>query len=219
MSNPESNWLGTLHDAASTVAIIVTLSRFATYAGLSFGYNWYYAQLGLSPGDVGISYGDVIANSWGAGAILAGALVVSFIAGIMAVSFTKDEDAQNSSFFATSAISLIALFIGLIFLMVFLLGQRVDSVRRGDAVRPIGPVGFTIVQVRATPISPEWVGARSDSPFRRGHRFELIGQANNSIVIYDVTTRTLIRAPSSAITIQYSIKPRICSKSDFHGTC
>lgn len=215
-----SSWMVLSHRSMSLVQLGLPLVGLLSFAVLSYGYSWFYGQLGLDPSDTGLSYSGVIAGSWGACIVLVAAVAVGWGVGLVAGWIICEfSNASNRLPIVTSVIGMILAFFIPIVVGAFALGDRIDRLQDGYSVSSIQLRGMSLMDIRTEAVSPVWIESAATNPFQKRHRFQLVGSAGGTSLIYDVTSHRMIRVPTGAVQMSGPLPPVFCEGGALHTSC
>jgi hypothetical protein len=193
-----SGWL------AANAVVVLTVAGAAFYVALRLAYRTFYGRLGLTPEDVGLSYGDAVARA--AGIALYFAVFFAGVVGapVLAIRIVKPSGGWVKPFMGIAAVtSAVALFAGLLVVMWATARSQARLVQDGKTVRP--PFLFD-TGTRAHRASVKWVG---DAPVGlsdvQTHRLMYLGESGGSVVLYDVDEKRSLRLPAGEVVV--SIRP------------
>ena len=195
--------------SASFFAPMLAVGALLIYTGVALTFDQFYTRLGVSPGDVGLSYSSILAGS--VGIVVYGTVAYLLGVGIPIVIFYPVLKIRRQTHVIARMLKSPPIYLGFIFtfMFAFLVGGNLGAIRAADAVmqgRPvvpgkIGPV-VTALGGGAKPVVIMAIGKGVDAPNvsrLSSSRLFYLGQANSTVVLYDSTNRQAIYLPSAAV--------------------
>ena len=207
----------------SNAAAILALSGIVAYGVLAICYDRFYKALGISSADVGLTYGNVLANSTG--------MILLIILVLIFLTITKVLDWVNRFFGRLSTrhqqhlqggklrrtwahtTNLIAAILTLV-LMYWALGAlSTDSAQAADAVkhgRPvvsphIGPTTILVIHADPVTIQPATtISQELIDQYIQNRKMLYLGEANGTVVLYDSQAQEAIFLPATSIILSIS---------------
>src|SRR5829696_3166454 len=214
LSKPKADWL---KDATSIVGGVIVAAGVVVYGLLATAYDKFYAELGLTPADVGMQYGKTLG---GAAAL---AIVVFVLMGFTTWAFWKVLRSERfrkygfstapfiiaaifalalvaAAFMVSGPLASLVLLLALV-VLVYGLRRRKPTERTATMALAAGAAmgGLVFFSVRAMPTELE-AATKADSAFvaeRNGHRLRYLGASSGLLVIYDATTQEALILPAT----------------------
>jgi hypothetical protein len=192
------------------------------YGLMSLAYDAFYRRLGVDLGDVGLTYGGVLARSTGFAALLLFGAVLWFVLqslyNLILLRYMLPIWFKTLSPSTVRRIALLLIAPMLPFVVTFFGidnirdgAQAAASVRAGHAVRPSGRF-FTLLPVHADPVRVEIIGDPKALPSYECFKVKTVapcldrlfylGQANGIVVLYDSTVQQSLYVPASSVILR-----------------
>jgi hypothetical protein len=201
-------------DALKHAPVVLALAALVIYGYLSICYDGFYRELGVDPGDVGLSYAAILARS--SGFVIGGCVIILWFAPVL----FRGPDPLHPAVMRnptmarrinTASRLLAAAVVTTMFLQVFVSADdAARDVKAGKPVRPVRPpvpgmsIPLIILAIHADPATVEPAGQLGASPAAerlRGRRLLYLGQAGGTVVFYDVAAQQAVYVPGSSIIL------------------
>lgn len=198
------------------------------YSILSLAYDYFYSTIDLTPQDVGLGYLDIFTHSPGAAIVLA-ILIIFFVAIMLKQRrFRAGED--------IAGLLIICIFaVGGYFFVRYVVVRNIEVIQQqaiytskvalaplddrraqlltGQQVKPIRIIGFTVLNIRATPVRLSRLNANESDPSIPAQPFApggdatgvpcvlYLGRTDDTLVVYNAALREVYRLPAARIQI------------------
>lgn len=191
------SWLGLV---APTLALVGLIA----YSLVRLGYSIFYGPLDVSPDEVGLGYGQSLAEA-GVGLFLL-ALILGVVATIFALLIRLVARQSNLPvalswrwFLGALAILVLA---SMINSTVLHAAMRADAVQHGEQVKPVRTL-FLIpaIPISAEPVTIDWIVSPAPTVPVSLTCVLYLGQAGGIAVFYDPRDHVTLRLPMNAISI------------------
>jgi hypothetical protein len=178
---------------------LATVAGLVSFGLLYYSYSYFYRQLGVSPTEVGLSYGTTLSNSWGLLVIMLAVLFPVYFINRLIKRFSDPWPLLDTILMLCLAFAVLVIAVAS-YVVGTKVQQRAEAVKEGRAVEPLRWGDMQFLDMRATAVTVHWIAGSPPSGVSLPDPVLLLGQQNAIDVLYTSKTGA-VRVPAAQVVL------------------